>query len=431
MMATKETQERAPAETDVVDAEVVEVEPEEINATVEDAEAMIDAERQQMVVYEERATARAPVSLLPSAVEYEASMAIASRIAGTEFVPVAYRGKPDAVLAAILFGREVGIGPMQALQKVHMIDGKPAMSGDLLLAQMRRGGLVIVASESTRDRAWIHARRSDTGEEAEVEWTMQEADQITTKERGQVIKLSERNTWRSYPADMLWARCVGRLARRIGSDLLQGALGYAAEEVADWEEGSYGTGPGFNATGVPVVATSDGVERRADAPTSRQQMLEQMKGAVGEGHAILWIQQALQHLTGKDTFRALDQQTANDAAIRIGNGIAHLCAAWDGSFPGPTDEDVQKAFAHPDAAGVTLQVPDFTALDAQLEEAAAKRGVGAQDAASAADSAETGDPQSDQEKPVEDAPLGPAEPVTDDDLPDFGDSDTEAQHYGG
>ena len=97
---------------------------------VEDAERHAEAEQEAdaaaedelvaekaLVIREERETLPAPASVLPSSREWEATMAVAREIAGTQFVPESYRGKPDAVVAAILTGREMGIGPMQALRR--------------------------------------------------------------------------------------------------------------------------------------------------------------------------------------------------------------------------------------------------------------------------------------------------------------------------
>ena len=53
---------------------------------------------------------------------------IAQQIARTEFVPAALRGKPEAVLACIMTGHELGIGAMQSLAKIHVIEGRPAKS---------------------------------------------------------------------------------------------------------------------------------------------------------------------------------------------------------------------------------------------------------------------------------------------------------------
>jgi hypothetical protein len=41
---------------------------------------------------------------------------LAGKIAATDFVPDAMRGKPAVVAAAILYGRELGMEPMTALR---------------------------------------------------------------------------------------------------------------------------------------------------------------------------------------------------------------------------------------------------------------------------------------------------------------------------
>lgn len=205
--------------------------------------AMLPAIRESLATQEvERKSGLPPTTVLPSPKEWEAAMTMATEISRTKFVPDALRNKPDEILACILTGREIGIGPMEALRKIHMIDGRPAFAADLMLSQMRKGGMRIVASESTAERAWIKAKRSDTGEEAEVEWTYAEASLIASKGGSRLV---DKDNWKNYPADMLWARCVGRLARRLGSDLL-GGMNYTAEEVGDFDdyEGSYATGGG-------------------------------------------------------------------------------------------------------------------------------------------------------------------------------------------
>src|SRR5262245_66596690 len=68
------------------------------------------------------------------ALQIAAVAKLATYIAGTDFVPRAYRGQDAAVAAAILAGRELGIGPMTALQHLHVIDGRPAMSAQLMRA---------------------------------------------------------------------------------------------------------------------------------------------------------------------------------------------------------------------------------------------------------------------------------------------------------
>lgn len=217
------------SETDVVDGEVVETD-----------DAVEEIRSQAMVIHDERSTELQPQTYLPTPKEWEAITAIAVRMADTQFVPESYRGKPDTVAAAILTGRELGIGPMQSLRDIHMIDGRPAFSAQLMLSQMRSGGVVIIESSATAERAYIKARRSDTGETGEFEFTKADAE---------AAGLAKKRNWQQWPADMMWARAVGRMARRFGSDLL-GGLVYTKEELEDIDDydGGYGVGEGYEAS---------------------------------------------------------------------------------------------------------------------------------------------------------------------------------------
>ncbi len=214
-------------ETEVIDGEAVEEADEEIRS-------------QELVIHEERSTALQPQTYLPTPKEWEAITAIAVRMSGTQFVPESYRGNPDSVAAAILTGREMGIGPMQSLRDIHMIDGRPAFSAQLMLSRMRSGGVVILESSATAERAYIKARRTDTGETGEFEFSKADAEAAGL--------LGKRN-WKQWPSDMMWARAVGRMARRFGSDLL-GGLVYTKEELEDIDdhEGGYGVGDGYDAS---------------------------------------------------------------------------------------------------------------------------------------------------------------------------------------
>lgn len=294
-----------------------------------------------------------PTSVLPSHAEWLAAREFAEAMAkAPEFVPKELRGRPDAVLASIMTGRELGIGPMQALRHVNVMDGRPSLSAELLLSLMRRGvgdaRVVILESESTRERAFIRARRTDTAEVAAVEYTWEEASAVRIGRKGGGTQaLTDKDNWRNYPADMLWARCVGRLARRLGSDLV-GGIGYAAEELADWEEVAddpYGppeprrSSASHGTTG-PVVAPPPGLTEWVGELTG-----------MGIPDPAKLVARAVRHLNSEipegTTFRQMDENFQRELWDRMLDAWRFL---WERGFssgvvPAPSDEIVLAAFS--------------------------------------------------------------------------------------
>ncbi len=52
--------------------------------------------------------------------------------AKSQLVPKEYRNQPEDIMLAVQLGSEVGLRPMQALQNIAVINGRPAVWGDAL-----------------------------------------------------------------------------------------------------------------------------------------------------------------------------------------------------------------------------------------------------------------------------------------------------------
>jgi hypothetical protein len=61
------------------------------------------------------------------------ALALAKLMANSEVVPKEFKGKPASILIAMQMGAEVGLAPMQALQSVAVINGRPSLWGDAML----------------------------------------------------------------------------------------------------------------------------------------------------------------------------------------------------------------------------------------------------------------------------------------------------------
>src|SRR5262245_52535330 len=95
-----------------------------------------------------------------------AAMRLSARIHNTSFVPRALTGDPHEVLACILTGQELGLGPMQSLRMINVIEGRPAASAELMRALVNRAGHRVDVVEAKQDTVTLSGVRSDTGSRA-------------------------------------------------------------------------------------------------------------------------------------------------------------------------------------------------------------------------------------------------------------------------
>lgn len=172
---------------------------------------------------------------LPSKDELDTIWNLARRLAETEFVPKSLRGRAEATMACILYGRELGIGPMQALQSIAVIEGKPSAAPELMRALILRAGhtLEVLASPT---EATIEGKRCDNGSHAVVTFSLQDAvrAKLVQLKDGKPFARSQSGKalpWETYTEDMLVARATSRIARRLFSDVISG-VSYTPEEMS-------------------------------------------------------------------------------------------------------------------------------------------------------------------------------------------------------
>ena len=171
------------------------------------------------------ATKNQGFSLTPQSLDE--AMKFADIIAKSDIVPPDYKGKPGNVLVAIQMGQELGLPPMQALQNIAVVNGRPAVWGDSLMAIARAHPACEYITETFDDKtmtATCKAKRKGGPEEVRT-FSRQDAEQAG---------LWGRNTWKSYPKRMLQMRARGFAIRDVFPDALRGIA--LAEEVQDIPE---------------------------------------------------------------------------------------------------------------------------------------------------------------------------------------------------
>jgi len=180
---------------------------------------------------------------------------LAEKIAGTDFVPTALRGKPEAVLACILAGHEAGVSPMQALSKIHIIEGRPAMSSELMRALVMNHGHELIYDDVSTTSVTASGRRRGSERWTKVTWTMDDA------KRG---GLDQKQNWRRWPRAMLTARATAELCRMVFPDVLAG-ISYTIEELSDGD----GQAELVDFGPPEVVASAPAAPARATAKATR------------------------------------------------------------------------------------------------------------------------------------------------------------------
>lgn len=122
---------------------------------------------------------------------------------------------PEAAFTIIVTGRELGLTVMQSIRSVHIINGKPTLSADLILGLAKRSQACeyFQLVESTDKIATYRTKRRDEPEATTMSFTLDMA-----KRAG----ITGNPTWGKYPEAMLRARCIAALARAVYPDVVLG-----------------------------------------------------------------------------------------------------------------------------------------------------------------------------------------------------------------
>lgn len=126
---------------------------------------------------------------------------------------------PEQITIAIMHGMEIGLPPMQAVNKIAVVNGKPTVWGDAVPALLYARGFRI-KEWIDGDTAFCTVTRPDG---TEVTRSFSKADAKTAG------LLDKAGPWKQYPGRMLAMRARGYAARDGAADVLSGM--YIAEEL--------------------------------------------------------------------------------------------------------------------------------------------------------------------------------------------------------
>lgn len=127
----------------------------------------------------------------------------------------------DKAFAIITMSQELGIGMWQGLNGINVIQGKPTVSPQLMLALINRSGqLEDMAIEATAEFARVTLKRKGRTPHTET---------FTIKDAA-AQGLTGKDNYRKQPATMLKWRAVAAAARVVFPDAIMGL--YTVEEIA-------------------------------------------------------------------------------------------------------------------------------------------------------------------------------------------------------
>ena len=128
-----------------------------------------------------------------------------------------------AAFSLMCIAQADGIPPIKAAVQYHIIDGKPSLNSEAMLARFQASGGSIRWKERTPQRCTLWLEHPKAAE-IEVTWDI---------ECAKAAGLAGRNTWKAYPAQMMSARCISEGIRALYPACVGGF--YTPEEVRDFD----------------------------------------------------------------------------------------------------------------------------------------------------------------------------------------------------
>ena len=239
----------------------------------------------------------------------------AQMAAKSQLVPKEYRNQPEDIMLAVQLGSEVGLRPMQALQNIAVINGRPAVWGDALPGLCKASPVyhdIVETWENEHEpdalvAVCIAKRHGSTPVTARF-------SVMDAKRAGLWTKAGP---WQTYPRRMLQMRARSFALRDAFPDVLKGLI--SVEEALDNHAGAGQLAPAHDRrhrrashARVATRATSD---VSADHQAGHDDLPDWRGMAVRLGQARPWLQG--RPCAGQAADRAPDEPGAH----RRGGGV--------------------------------------------------------------------------------------------------------------
>lgn len=157
------------------------------------------------------------------------AMRFSDMLANSSMVPKAYQGKPQDILVCVQWGYEMGLAPMQALQNIAVINGKPSVYGDAAMALVQASPVCedveeYFENEGTANPVAVCVAKRKGRKPVVAKFSVEDAKRAGLWGKG--------GPWQAYPKRMMQMRARGFALRDAFPDVLKGLI--TAEEAQDY-----------------------------------------------------------------------------------------------------------------------------------------------------------------------------------------------------
>jgi hypothetical protein len=159
------------------------------------------------------------------------AMEFSKMLAESSMVPRAYQGKPQDIMVCVQWGYELGLAPMQALQNIAVINGKPSVYGDAMMALVQASPVCEgidehIENEGTPNPVAVCIAKRKGRNPVIARFSVEDAKRAGL--------WNKQGPWQAYPKRMLQMRARGFALRDAFPDVLKGLI--TAEEAADYPD---------------------------------------------------------------------------------------------------------------------------------------------------------------------------------------------------
>lgn len=194
------------------------------------------------------------------------AIAFSDMLASSSMVPKAYQGKPQDILVCVQWGYEMGLAPMQALQNIAVINGKPSVYGDAAMALVQASSVCedveeYFEGEGTTNPVAVCVAKRKGRKPVTAKFSVEDAKRAGLWGKG--------GPWSAYPKRMMQMRARGFALRDAFPDVLKGLI--TAEEAQDFP---------VEATPVPVAKPANPLDMVARSPVEPVVVVQQVSDRV-------------------------------------------------------------------------------------------------------------------------------------------------------